>query len=231
MFCTNCGKNLEEGAKFCSGCGCAVSDGQKTPEPQNPVNGPTPNVNTPKGFAPNVQQRPAGNGYNGANVPPASAGYGTSYGYNQPYAAQENLLAKLSSKVNTNGIIWIVLASLQVIIGLYYLVSGVIMLDSYYTEESGIVNIISGLVVLVVAALNFVSASRDIKYSKELLVRPVGIVANFTPLGRHIGVLVYNVLFGGIIGVVGSIVSLCIRNFVLTNRNYFDTLESQFVNR
>lgn len=138
----------------------------------------------------------------------------------------ENLLSRLSSKMNTNGIVWIIVASLQVIIGLYNLING---LELAPYRSYGSTYIISGLFVLVVAALNFVNASKDIKYSKEILSRPVGIVAKFNPIGGYIGNLVYNILFGGIVGVAGSIFALTIRNFVLTNRAYFNSLEAQFI--
>ena len=127
--------------------------------------------------------------------------------------------------MNTNGIVWIIIASLQIIIGLYNLISG-LALSSYRAD--GTTYIISGIFVLVVAALNFVNASKDIKYSKEILSRPVGIVAKFDPIGGYIGNLVYNILFGGIVDVAGSIFALTIRNFVLTNRAYFNSLEAQF---
>lgn len=31
MFCTNCGKQLEEGSKFCPGCGTPVAQGYQDP--------------------------------------------------------------------------------------------------------------------------------------------------------------------------------------------------------
>lgn len=129
--------------------------------------------------------------------------------------------------MNTNGIVWIIIASIQVIIGLYNLIIG-LEISSYRTD--GTTYIISGLFVLVVAALNFVNASKDIKYSKEILSRPVGIVAKFDPIGGYIGNLVYNILFGGIVGVAGSIFALTIRSFVLNNRGDFNSLEAQFMN-
>lgn len=262
FFCTNCGKQLEEGTKFCDGCGQAVVISQTTPAAAagtanaRPM-GQNPAVGTAQGST--LGGQPQGGQFNRQNNQPQNQQYSQPHNqpYNQPYVrpAQpegqpyyqqqytatnsggtyapynsapiptENLLSRLSSKMNTNGIVWIIVACLQVIIGLYNLIIG-LEISSYRTD--GTTYIISGLFVLVVAALNFVNASKDIKYSKEILSRPVGIVAKFDPIGGYIGNLVYNILFGGIVGVVGSIFTLTIRNYVLTNRAYFNSLEAQF---
>ena len=45
MFCKNCGAKLDEGSKFCSGCGMAVNAEGKSPETvaENPQ--PNPYMN------------------------------------------------------------------------------------------------------------------------------------------------------------------------------------------
>ena len=59
-------------------------------------------------------------------------------------------------------------------------------------------------------------------YSKEIIQNPVGIVDKFKPITGPIIVLVYNLIFGGVIGVVGSIYYfIAIRNFILTNESSF----------
>ena len=37
MFCKNCGAKLDEGSKFCSGCGMAVNAEGKSPESLIPI--------------------------------------------------------------------------------------------------------------------------------------------------------------------------------------------------
>ena len=65
-------------------------------------------------------------------------------------------------------------------------------------------------------------------YSKNILIQPQGIVNKEKPLVGSIAVLVYNLFFGGILGVAGSIYYLVgIRNFVMTNANAFMALEQQ----
>ncbi len=105
--------------------------------------------------------------------------------------------------MNTNGIIWVVIACIQIIIGL----SGV-----WFT--------------LIVGVLNILSAVSDIKTSKAILTNPIGIVQNHTPISGAIVTLIYNVVIGGVIGVLGSIYYLvCVRGYVMENKAQFLEME------
>ncbi len=165
-FCQNCGKALEEGAKFCGSCG-------KETEPRN--------------------QRPH---------------------YNQGYyALQRNIIAEASQKIKTDGIIWLVIACFQYLIGLCSILSGY------------------GIVVIFIAVLNTVSAVQDFKYSEQILERPVGLVSKYEPISGRIINLVYNVIFGGLIGVIGSIYGFVLRNFIVQNKMEFLNIEQQYAMR
>lgn len=107
----------------------------------------------------------------------------------------ENLLKTLSERYNINGVIWMVIGVIQILLGLY--------LNQW---------------LLIVAVLNIISGVQDMSYSKTLLTNPKGIVEKVRPLTAPIITLVYNLIFGGVIGVAGSIYYLlAIRNFVLEN--------------
>ena len=57
---------------------------------------------------------------------------------------------------------------------------------------------------------------------------PKDIIKATKPLAVPIIVLVYNILIGGIIGIVGSIYYLiAIRNFVIENESYFAQFDSK----
>lgn len=150
---------------------------------------------------------------------------GAQFAQSSTYQQSLNALQQLSSKVKINAIIWIVVASLQVIIGAYNIIVGCALIADY---DEGMVNIITGIFVLIVAVMNYISASRDNKYSKEILNKPVGIFSKYSPIGAYIGNMIYNLLFGGIIGVAGAIYELYIRNFVISNKNLFDNIEFQY---
>lgn len=114
------------------------------------------------------------------------------------------LLTTLSQRLNTNGIIWLVIGILQILGGLFV-----------------------NWVLLIVGVLNVVSSVKDIIYSRDLHENPHGIVAKFEPIAGPVITLIYNLLIGGVIGVVGSIYYfVAIRNYVMENKQAFASLET-----
>lgn len=117
---------------------------------------------------------------------------------------QTKLLNELIKKIKNNAIIWLAIAALQIIFGLLY-----------------------NWIILVVGALNLISSLRDIQYAKSLMANPVGIVKKYKPIVEPIITLGYNLIFGGVIGVAGSIYYLlAIRTFVINNEHEFNCIES-----
>lgn len=127
------------------------------------------------------------------------------FAYNSQYYnanTDEILLRELSTKVKTNGIIWLCIGILQSI----------------------------SIIFIIVGVLNIITAISDIKYSDALLKNPVGIVKRFEPMTGTIITLVYNLIFGGVIGVAGSLYYILgIRNFVMNNRAAFDAIEQKHI--
>ena len=122
-------------------------------------------------------------------------------------APKNNLLTKLSERLKINGIIWIVIAVVQIIIGLA-----------------------GTWLPLIVGILNIVSAVKDMNYSNTVLENPNGIVNNFEPLTSPMITLAYNLLIGGVIGVIGSAYYfLALRGFVMENKESFLALENPAV--
>jgi hypothetical protein len=124
--------------------------------------------------------------------------------YRSP-SPQNALLTKLSERVKINSIIWFVIAAIQILIGLD---------GAVYT--------------LIFGVLNIISAVNGMSYSKTILENPNGIVKNYESLTSPVITLVYNLAIGGVIGVVGSIYYfICIRGFVMENKDAFLALETQ----
>lgn len=120
-----------------------------------------------------------------------------------------DLLHKLSERIKINGIIWIAIAVVQIIIGIC---------GAWFT--------------LIVGALNIVSAIKDMNYSKTVLENPNGIVNSYESLTSPIITLVYNLVIGGVIGVIGSLYYfIAIRGFVMENKNAFLALENPVANQ
>lgn len=114
------------------------------------------------------------------------------------------VIETLSQRLNVNGIIWIIIGVLQIIFGLR-----------------------RNWFLLVVGVLNIVSAARDISYGKKVLTDQSEVIKRIEPLATPIITLIYNILFGGLIGIVGSIYYLAaIRSFVMKNRAFFEPAEN-----
>lgn len=113
------------------------------------------------------------------------------------------LINTLSQRVNTNAIIWLVIGILQIIGGIFI-----------------------NWFLLIVGVLNIISSVQDMKYSKVLLEKPTGVVVKFESLTGPIITLIYNLVIGGIIGVIGSIYYfVAIRSYVMENKQFFASLD------
>lgn len=109
-------------------------------------------------------------------------------------------LGSLSRRILINGIIWLAVGALQILIG--------VGLQNWWIGVVGGMNIIAGI--------------QDMRYSKALFADPVGIMDKFTPLAGPIIALVYNVIFGGVIGVAGSIFYFAgLRGYILANKEAY----------
>ena len=149
------------------------------------------------------------------------------YPPNQPYyPPQKNIVEQLSGKVRTDAIIWTVIACIQYIFGLILIIQNSGMYDSDETSA-----FVMGILMILVAIFNTIISTANFKYSREVLQNPAGIVNRFMPVGSLIATLIYNIFFGGIIGIAGSIYAFTIRSFVLTNEAQFIQIEQQFLSQ
>lgn len=113
------------------------------------------------------------------------------------------LLKKLSSRLNTNGIIWLVIGILQILAGIWL-----------------------NWCLVIIGILNIVSSVADLKYSKTVTSVPQGIVKKYEPLTGPIITLVYNLVIGGFIGVIGSVYYfIAVRGLVMENKAVFEQME------
>lgn len=110
---------------------------------------------------------------------------------------RNTILQNISSKEKVGGIIWIVVASIQLLIGLTY---------NWITMFIGIWNLIFGIMRITNAGKIEQRANNIVKeYEKDLT--------------NIIVFLVLNVLAGALIGVIGAIYDLVVRSYVLNNRD------------
>lgn len=116
---------------------------------------------------------------------------------------------KLATKEQTSGIIWAVIAVLQVIIGF------------------------SGLwFPIIIAIINGATAYGCFKKAKKVRNPYPGMVAEYDKQMTSLVIsIVYNVIFGGVIGVAGNIFDLITRNYVLANRAVFESMAEENVKK
>ena len=113
----------------------------------------------------------------------------------------------LSERLFINGIIWLIIGILQILFGMLCAVFGYWFL-------------------CIVGVLNIISSVQDINYSKSIKSDTKEIVAKFEPITGPVIVLIYNLIVGGIVGVIGSIYYfVAIRNFVMENKDAFQKSE------
>ncbi len=110
----------------------------------------------------------------------------------------DDKLKELSNRLKINGIIWLIIGICQV----------------------------CSFVCAIVGILNIISAIRDLQSSKNVFTYRVGLVNAYTPITGFVITLIYNLIFGGVIGIVGSLYYyFCIRGYVMDNKDYFNTLK------
>ena len=109
----------------------------------------------------------------------------------------DDKLKELSRRIKLNGIIWIIIGVLQVF----------------------------SVAFAIVGVLNIISAINDIKGSERVFTYRVGLVQAYKPILSHVIVFAYNLIFGGVVGVIGSLYYFFfIRGYVMSNADYFNTL-------
>ena len=181
-YCSNCGKELNDEAFACIYCGCkCASTTEKI----------TKKFCTKCGAEVNPEAVicvKCGCRIEGSNIGGFSG---------------DDKLTTLSNRERINGIIWICIAAIQIIIGLC-----------------------GTWLPLIVGVLNIITAVQSINYSNEVLQNHNGIIKRYEPLTGPVVTLIYNLLIGVVIGVAGSIYYLvAIRNFVMENREYFESID------
>ena len=149
MYCSNCGKELLNGANFCNNCGQAI-------------------------------WRKAGI-YNERN----------SFSNSQKGIESHRLLNDYLNRVTINAIIWLLIGICQL------LISGVLFLFVSVTD-------ISSWFILIVGIFNISEGILRIKSKKEILEKPVGIVAEHKIDGGLFGFYIWNIIIGVLCFYIGS---------------------------
>lgn len=205
-FCAKCGKELFDEAVFCPSCGCPC--------------GSSNIYQTQKKYC-----SKCGNEINPEAVVCVHCGCAVENAANtarnsipqkrEPTATDKSeALRTLSNRLKANGVIWICIALLQIAIA-FFMVFG--YRSTYYCF------------MFVVGAANFISAIMDFVYSDKIFKLPCGIVKKYEPLGGPLLTLIYNILFGGIVGIAGWIYYITgVRKYVVDRKDCFLAMENDY---
>lgn len=110
----------------------------------------------------------------------------------------DDKLKELANRVRISAIIWLIIGIVQVCM----------------------------VATCIVGFLNIWTSIQNLQISKNMMTRRVGLVKAYTPMTGFIITLLYNLIFGGVIGIVGSLYYyFCIRGYVMDNKEYFNTLK------
>jgi MFS family permease len=162
----------------------------------------------------------------------------------QPYPQQPTLLQSFCSRLHTSAILLLIAGILQGIGAIITLIVGIVSLSEvgdlfhrtyymgdYYTAATaaGVATLIgifvTGLCMAAICVCDLVIAGRLFSYSKQVQDRPVGILEQYTSTGKLIVLLVFNILFGGIFGIIGAAFLLSASSMVKNNSNAFADME------
>ena len=195
-------KGRSKMGKFCSSCGNQLEENSRFCN----------SCGKPTNAAPNF-------------VPPPPPQYQTYYhGAGMSYRYDFN--QQLADKINVKCIMWWIVAGLQYLTAIFYLCYGIWMWYDW-DDMIGLSIVLTALFVLVIAIVNTLVCIKDRKFRDEVRERPVGIIERIMPLGKCIGLLIYNIFFGGIVGIILSIYNFSIRKFVIRNQQEFMRLEAE----
>ena len=129
---------------------------------------------------------------------------------------QKSTLNTLYNKMTTAIKFWKAVSILQFIGAAFYLLLSLFVSFGYITNV---------LALGVIGFLNWRASSSEFEFLESIKKKPVGIVKHFEPITSLIITFIYNLIFGGIIGIIGSALDFLSRSYVMDNRNAFIEIE------
>ena len=126
----------------------------------------------------------------------------------------------LTKKINTNGKVWIVIGIIQTIASILWF--GDILRRVQIWWFIPFLIILEGI-------KNIARGFKDIKFSERLWHTPTKIVKRYKTPAAAVEAFIDNIIFGGVIGIIGCIMLQNSRRFVKKNLEEFEQIENDFV--
>lgn len=128
------------------------------------------------------------------------------------------LLKQLQRKLKAETQLWTWIGIAQAVVGIILFVNA---LDGEFFIGFPIS-------LFVISIVNLCSSFERKRFSKAINVKPVGIIKRYESFFGYVFNFIYNLIFGGVIGVAGSIYGIMTRNFVLKNEMLFSKMEEEY---
>lgn len=199
-MCPNCGREMRENLPFCPGCG--ISRDNAGAMNRGVCMRCGKKVMPNDAFCPSCGQSTGRSAY--INPTPR---FGTGYG--EYYAKSPTEILTIREKAV--GIVWLVVAVLQALLAFY------LFDNSWQWGEY------SWISVAVIAIWNVSGAYQSFQRARRVEARISGIVAEYREtFTSNVVCIVFNLVFGGFIGVVGGVFGLLNRDYAMRNASYLE---------
>lgn len=230
--CIQCGNELNDHAKFCAKCGTKQPEEEQKRFCEQCGAELTPDAK----FCPSCAASVGGSAH---QVQQSQQSYsthtGNSYQPQQPYygaPVQKSLIQIISEKEKLAAVLWIIVASLQIILGIFFCY----IFMTGWMDDIYIFNII---LIFFVAGMNYLIAYFGFKFASKIQQNPTGIIQRYQKASSFVGTLIYNcviLLFSiaaGLLGIIIGIVAVAasifylvgLRSFVLQNAQELQRIE------
>lgn len=113
-------------------------------------------------------------------------------------------------------IVWLIIACMQVVLGLILSALGKLLIGSC---------------ILVVACVNCYFSIKTALYLKDIYDSPRWRIREYTSMAKLTLSLLYNLLFGGIIGLIAPIYGMFVCDFLVKNDTLFYTLDEEYADK
>ncbi|MFR5068690.1 MAG: hypothetical protein ACLTE2_01790 [Eubacteriales bacterium] len=139
------------------------------------------------------------------------------------------MVQQVASKIKSAAVFWLIWGILCAIIGIITVCVGAAASSSisgrlyryYYDTDPGVGGIVYGSFLLVAAIINIIYAVIHFGYAKEIFRNPAAVLRKIDSSGLYITSIVLNIIFGGVIGIIGGIMMLNTRTLARGNQFVF----------
>ena len=139
----------------------------------------------------------------------------------------EDALDRIDHKARNAASFWKIFGIIQCFVGVLFVIGAIGVYIEEEILEIAIPIFISAIAIFTCAIGNIATSREEILFLEKIKKHPVKIIEHYEPVSGIIVMLILNILFGFLIGVIGSILTLSARSYVMNNRRTFKEIEKK----